>query len=263
MGAVHAVFITTSMSLCAIVVARTPITTRSTPIRGGFIGQLKIALKNKPFKIFIATKFCQLMSTATVGVSLLYLARYIIGEGEEFLVRFVLYQTAGTLLSIPLWNWAGKYYGKRLCYMSAGYFYAIIAFSWIITALGEPTWVTNGRIFLIGIALSGLLVMGFSLLPDTMEYNTKTSGVSQEGILAAIYSMVEKGTAAFGPLIAGLVLDASGFISSAGSDLPPVQPNTAIIAILLLSSVFPAIFNIIGSLLLLRFNIQENAQSLA
>ena len=75
--------------------------------------------------------------------------------------------------------------------------------------------------------------------------------------MAAIYSMVEKGTAAIGPLLAGLMLEASGFISAGGGMLPPTQPQSAIIAILLLASVIPAICNIAGSLLLIKFNLKE------
>jgi GPH family glycoside/pentoside/hexuronide:cation symporter len=198
-----------------------------------------------------------LLSTATVGASLLYMARYILGEDEGFLGRFVIFQIAGTLLSLPVWSWLAKRYGKRLTYMAAGYFYAAIALTWLFALTGEIDLVTNIRIFMIGVATSGLLVMGFSILPDTMAHNTKSSGISQEGTLAAIYSMVEKGTAAFGPLIAGMLLEASGFISAGGANLPPTQPQSALIAILMLASVVPAICNVAGALLLTKFDLKE------
>jgi Na+/melibiose symporter-like transporter len=69
--------------------------------------------------------------------------------------------------------------------------------------------------------------------------------------------MVEKGTAAFGPLIAGMLLEASGFVSAGGADLPPTQPQTALIAILLLASVVPAVCNVAGALLLTKFDLKE------
>ena len=257
MGAVHALIILATMFSCAVLVARIPVVVRGAPTTGSIITQLRNVLKNRPFKIFIGVKLCQLMSTATVGASLLYMARYVLGEDEGFLVRFVIFQIAGTLLSLPAWSWLARRYGKRLTYMAAGYFYAAIALTWLFTLAGEVDWVTNIRIFMIGVATSGLLVMGFSILPDTMEHNTKSSGISQEGTLAAIYSMVEKGTAAFGPLIAGMLLGASGFISAGGANLPPTQPQTALIAILMLASVVPAICNIAGSLLLIKFDLKE------
>jgi GPH family glycoside/pentoside/hexuronide:cation symporter len=257
MGAVHACIILTTMLGCAVIVARIPVVTPSPPLTAGMIAQLRNVLNNKPFKVFIGVKFCQLLSTAAVGASLLYLARYILGEDEGFLVRFVTYQITGTLLSLPAWSWAARRYGKRLTYMAAGYVYAVIALTWLTALAGEADWITNTRIFMIGVATAGLLVMGFSILPDTMAHNTKSSGLSQEGTLAAIYSMVEKGTAAFGPLIAGMLLELSGFVSAGGADLPPSQPQTALLAILLLASVIPATCNVAGALLLIKFDLKE------
>lgn len=257
MGAVLGLIILVAMLGCAAIMVRVPVIVQVAPSSDNIIGQLKIVLENRPFKIFIGVKFCQLMATAAVGASLLYMARYILGEDESFLTRFTIFQIAGTLLSLPIWSWLSRRYGKRLTYMAAGYFYAAIALTWLMAMNGEVDWVTNIRMFMVGVAASGLLVMGFSLLPDTMAHNTKTSGVSQEGTLAALYSMVEKGTAAFGPLIAGILLEASGFISGAGNALPPEQPQSALIVIILLASVFPALFNIAGSLLLIKFDLKE------
>jgi len=257
MGAVHGLIILVTMFSCAVIVARIPVVTHAAPTTASINMQVRNILKNKPFKIFIGVKLCQLMSTATVGASLLYMARYILGEGEGFLVRFVIFQIAGTLLSLPGWSWLARRYGKRLTYMAAGYFYAAIALTWLFALAGEVGLVTNIRIFMIGVATAGLLVMGFSILPDTMAHNTKSSGISQEGTLAAIYSMVEKGTAAFGPLIAGMLLEASGFISAGGTNLPPTQPQTALIAILMLASAVPAICNVAGALLMTKFDLKE------
>ncbi len=50
--------------------------------------------------------------------------------------------------------------------------YAAIVLSWLTTVLGEPGWVTDVRLFAIGAGSAGLLVMGFSILPDTMAHNT-------------------------------------------------------------------------------------------
>ena len=257
MGMVQGVIILTAMWGCAWVVARTPRIGRGTQPRTSLAAQMAIVLRNRPFLIFIGVKFFQLIAAATTTAALLYLARYVLDQDESFLIRFGVFQTAGTLLSLPAWSWLARRFGKRNTYMGAGFAYAMVALSWLLAYGGEPSWATDIRLFLIGLGSAGLLVMGFSLLPDTMEHNTRSSGVAQEGILAAIYSMVEKGTAAFGPLVAGLLLEASGFISAAGGDLPPEQPQSAIIAMFLLAAVIPAACNITGSLLLTRFHLTE------
>ena len=52
-------------------------------------------------------------------------------------------------------------------------------------------------------------------------------------------------------------LEASGFVSAAGRTLPPVQPASAIAAIVALAAVLPAVFNVLGSLALLRLRLPE------
>jgi GPH family glycoside/pentoside/hexuronide:cation symporter len=257
MGAVHAAIILVAMLGCAYIVARTPVVAGGSTATGSFLGQLRIVMRNRPFKIFIGVKLCQLLAGAMVGASLLYLGRYVLGLDESFLGRFIIFQTLGTVLSLPVWSALARRYGKRLVYMGAGYFYALVALSWLFASATELGWITDTRIFFVGVAAAGLLVMGFSILPDTMEHNTQTTGVAQEGTLAAIYSMVEKGTAALGPLLGGLLLEASGFISAAGGAWPETQPDSALLAILLLASVGPALCNVAGSLLMIKFDLKE------
>ena len=47
------------------------------------------------------------------------------------------------------------------------------------------------------------------MLPDTIEHDARTSGMRREGSFAAVYSAVEKGASALGPLAFGLVLAGS------------------------------------------------------
>jgi GPH family glycoside/pentoside/hexuronide:cation symporter len=260
MGAVHALVILAAMWACAWVVARTPAVSRAELSQAGTFAQIGMVLRNRPFLVFIGVKFLQLTAVASTSASLLYLARYVLGQDESFLIRFGVLQMIGTLASLPLWAWLGRRFGKRETYMAAGFVYAAIALSWLATTLGEPSWVTDLRLLLIGIGSAGLLVMGFALLPDIMAHHTSTTGVALEGTMAAVYNIVEKGTAAVGPLIGGLLLEASGFVSAAGGALPAAQPGSAITAIFLLAAIIPALFNVAGSLLLMRFRLQDPAK---
>lgn len=261
MGVVQGAIILAAMWICAAIIARTPTVLQADTSRDSFTEQVRIVLRSKPFVIYIGVKFFQLTAAATTTAALLYLARYVLDQDESFLIRFGVFQMVGTLVSLPFWSWLAKRYGKRNTYMGAGLGYAVIALSWLTTAFGEPSFVTDIRLFMIGFGSAGLLVVGFSILPDTMENNTRTSGVSLEGTMAAVYSMVEKGTAAVGPLVAGLLLDASGFISGAGAELPPEQPGSAIVAIFLLASIIPAVCNGAGAWLLTRYTLEDGGQS--
>ena len=58
----------------------------------------------------------------------------------------------------------------------------------------------------LGIGAGGLLLVGQSMLPDTMQYDFQTSGHRREGILAGVYTTVEKLSFAIGPSILGILL---------------------------------------------------------
>ncbi len=246
-----------AMWVCAWVVARAPVVVTAPASAEGSLAQIRMVLRHRPFVVYLGAKFLQLTAVASTSASLLYLARYVLGRDESFLVRFGVLQTLGTLLSLPLWTWLGRRFGKRNAYIGAGLCYALISLTWLAAGQGEPGWVTDVRLLLIGVGSTGLLVLGFSLLPDIMAHNTHTRGVALEGTMGALYSVVEKSTAAVGPLLGGIVLQASGFVSAGGKALPPVQPASAITAILALSAVVPALFNVAGSLALLRFRLEE------
>ncbi len=252
-----------AMWLCAWVVARAPVVITAPASPEGSLAQIRMVLAHRPFVVYLVAKFLQLTAVASTSASLLYLARYVLGRDESFLVRFGLLQTVGTLVSLPLWTWLGRRYGKRNAYLGAGLCYALITLTWLTASRAEPSWVTDARLLMIGIGSTGLLVLGFSLLPDIMAHSTRTRGVALEGTMGALYSVVEKSTAAVGPLLGGLVLQASGFVSAAGKTLPPVQPPAAIAAIVALSAIVPALFNVAGALALLRFRLDEPAHSAA
>ena len=257
MAVVQGSIVLLAMGFCAVVVARAPVVSDAPASRASSMAQIRLVLQHRPFVVYLVVKFLQLTAVASTSASLLYLARYVLGRDESFLVRFGVLQTLGTLLSLPLWTWLGRRYGKRNGYIGAGFLYAAIALSWLTAAAGEPGWITDVRLLLIGIGSTGLLVLGFSLLPDIMAHHTRLRGVALEGTMGALYSVVEKGTAAVGPLIGGIALQASGFISAAGKTLPPVQPRSAIVAIVALSAIVPALFNVAGSLALMRFSLDD------
>lgn len=257
MAIVQGTIVLIFMWLCAFIVARTPTLDTARAATGNSYAQLRTVLRNKPFRVFIAAKFFQLTAVASTGASILYLARYVLQQDEGFLIRFGAYQTIGTLLSIPAWAWLGRRYGKRNVYMASGLAYALVAFSWLASVGGEPGWITDVRLAVTGVITAGLLVMGFSLLPDTMEHNTRTTGEALEGTMSAVYSIVEKGTAAVGPLIAGVVLQWSGFVSAAGGKLPPAQSASAIASIVILAAILPGVCNLLGVWMLTRLSLGD------
>ena len=87
--------------------------------------------------------------------------------------------------------------------------------------------------------LGGNILLANSMLTDTIELDTRRSGMRREGVYAAMYSFVENTAGALGPLLVGWILQFVGF----NRDLPrdAVQEPGVLFGILVGVSLLPAV----------------------
>ncbi|MFL2769468.1 MAG: MFS transporter [Rhodospirillaceae bacterium] len=218
--------------------------------------QISMVWENKPFCIYLAVKLCQLIAQASSQAALLFFGIYVLQRGEELLFAFGTYFTLATLISIPFWTWAGKKYTKKPTYMTAALLYAVVMASWLLSDASETQWIVNARIFGIGVAVTGILVMGFSILPDTMEYDRRRTGLNREGIYAGLYSTMEKAASGFGPLIFGAYLSAMGYVSTRGGETV-AQPDAALAGIYMGLAIFPSGAAFLSAIILMFYKLDE------
>jgi len=126
----------------------------------------------------------------------------------------------------------------------------------LFSTADESLMIFYFRFFLMGIFSAGGLVSGSAMLPDMMEYDRHRSGVSQEGLYAATFSLIEKIAYTAGPAMLGILLSVSGFISVEKGQFVD-QPDSAITAIRIAVSIIPAVFSIIGGLLIGFYDLDE------
>ncbi len=104
------------------------------------------------------------------------------------------------------------------------------------------------------------------MLPDIIEYDRWRSGLSQEGLYAATFSLIEKIAYTAGPAMLGLLLSAAGFIAVQKGQFVD-QPEAAITAIRVAVSIIPAVLSIIGGLIIGFYDLDEaklkSAQSMS
>ena len=117
----------------------------------------------------------------------------------------------------------------------------------------EPAIFFFARAVLIGIVSTGTLFCALALLPDTMEYDRLISGQSREGTISGVFTLVEKVSSAFGPLLVGVMLQATGLIMS--QDPSTVQPEQALTAIHLAASVIPALVTLLCIAVLFKYRL--------
>jgi GPH family glycoside/pentoside/hexuronide:cation symporter len=150
--------------------------------------------------------------------------------------------------------------GNKSAYITAVLIYALTGLTWLVAGPVESSFdmaLVYGRAVLLGVGSGGLILLGVSMLPDTIEYDRLKSGARREGVFTGLWSAVEKGATAVGGLIIGLILDLMGFIKSTGDVV--AQPETAISGIIIGSAVVPAVFMLASLPLLFRYPLSQES----
>ena len=219
----------------------------------GLAHQFSTAMDNTPFLLLLGAKITQLLGLAIFIAVLPFLFTRVLTVSDTYLGFYFLAQASTMLLSQPAWVRVSRKLGKRDSYFVAVGLYCVVGLTWLLAGEGEPLAGIVARGLVAGVGAGGLLLVGQSMLPDTMEYDYQLSGARREGVLAGVYTTVEKISFALGPAIVGVLLGAAGYIRSAGAEVE--QPASVRTAIYFCVAVLPVIVTALGSLLLLRYDL--------
>lgn len=226
-----------------------------TAVNPGFAEQARLAFANQPFRVFIAAKFLQLLGLSASSVALPFLMTTALGRGGYGLAAFGLASTVGTIASMPLWVRWSKRHGKRNVYIASILVFAATKLTWLLATPTESDALFVLRALFTGATAGGIMLLGTSLLPDCAEYDFRRTGMRREGLYAGVYSFVEKTAFALGPLLAGLILAAGGYVESRGGPAP-VQPESAVHAVYVVSTVIPALSPLLSIFFLARYRLR-------
>jgi GPH family glycoside/pentoside/hexuronide:cation symporter len=220
---------------------------------GGTIGeQFRTALQNRPFMLLLGVKLSHLIGLSMFMASLPFLFRNVLDLSYGALGLYFLVQNICTLITQPIWLKLTRAIGKNRAYYIAVVFYMVGLASWLLASKGEPDMLIALRAVLTGVAAGGVLLLGQSMLPDTMQYDFQRTGLRREGIFAGVYTTVEGLSFALGPAIVGVVLGAAGYISGAGDVQQPASAQTAIF---ICASLLPAIGICGAGLIMTRYRL--------
>jgi Na+/melibiose symporter-like transporter len=167
-----------------------------------------------------------IISVALAGLP--YMAGQLLGTGEAIAPLFVCV-LGPLLLTMPVWIRAANRFGDMRCLQVA---LAILGVG-AVSATALP-WVAQSNRFsmacaaflVAGIGFAGAQLLPNTMLADTLADDADQSGQRRAGVLVGLWSAGETTAAAAGAGLYGLVLAASGFVSSTSTDVV-VQPPSA------------------------------------
>jgi len=223
----------------------------------GLRRQWRLVAQNRPFRVYLVAKICLFMAQSSVQGSLLFFAYYVLDSDEFILAAFGVGYTVGSVLTLPVWNIAiTRFLGKRKSFVLSAAGLGIVFLSWLLAGPGESMFGLYGRFTLLGVFSAGAMVSGSAMLPDIMEYDRQRTGVNQEGLYAATFSVIEKVANAVGPMFVGFLLGMTGFVAARGGELPD-QPQSAIEAIRLAVSVIPFLLAVAAALIMRGYRLAD------
>ncbi len=210
---------------------------------------------NGHFLRLIGVKFSQLMGVQTMGAAMAYFFVQYLMRDFTALGTFFVVVSISTIVFSPVLVAFSKRYGKKAAYYVAAAVNILYALSWSLAGPDEPMWSILMRAAVVGIAFGGNVIMAMSMLTDIINEDANRTGVRREGAFTALYSFVEKLTGAIGPLIVGIALSWVGFNKDLPLDAP--QGDGVNTALLLAVSWLPAVFYVIGVVLLSGYKLTE------
>ena len=254
MALILAPIVLTTALICFWMTKDAPFAFRPHENKAPFLEQLKLVLKNKPFFLLIGMKFFTLMSLGTQSAQAYFFTRILKQDYTALSFYFFLY-SSGMILSQPFWLWISGKVGKRNALLGALASSLPIALSWFLANADEPSIFVAARGLLSGIYGGGMIMVGQAMLPDTMEYDFRRTGLRREGLFAGVYTTVEKLSGAIGVAVVGTLLSAMGYVASRGEVIE--QPESVNTAIYLAMAAVPFAINLGAILIMLGYDLTE------
>lgn len=206
-------------------------------------------LKNPHARLLIFVNFVENLGAAIISVLALYISRYVVGA-PELAPFLILSYMVPSIASVPLWISVSRRVGKKNLWLG----------SMILTAFCFGSMIFFGEGDILGIcALSALA--GFSagaggtvapsIQADVIDFDEYQTGERKEGVYFATWNLVYKSSTGITVMLAGFVLQASGFV-------PNVEQTDEVKwALRSLFAVFPFVCYLIGAAIFSRFSLGE------
>ncbi|NBS55313.1 hypothetical protein EBT23_07150 [bacterium] len=153
-----------------------------------------------------------------------------------------------SILSVPLFAWMSRKLGKIPALYLNGFGYLAATLSqWFLITPNYP-YLQIVCSALIGPVVSGIWIILPSMQTDVVDYDELQTGCRREGSLSAILFSIQKLGFALSVLLAGVILDVSGFDVALGAQQGP----DTLFKMRALFVFFPIVMAV-GMILLIRF----------
>lgn len=181
--------------------------------------------------------------------SMLYYFRYIYGDPGGFQIALPILLVSA-IVFIPIWVRISRSIGKKLSYNIGMSIFAVSVIVFFLLGHVLGMWFSFVIMAIAGTGFATQYVMPFSIVPDIVEYDFAETGVRREGVFYGMWTFTSKVGQALGIWLSGWILALFRYQESINGVPAATQPESAMLAIRLLTGPVPALFFIAGVIVL-------------
>ncbi len=205
--------------------------------------------RNPHSRLLILVYGVETFGAASIGMLAPYIMQYVVKRPdltEAFILVYFIPQVAFT----PMWVWISRHVGKKKLWLfsMAATCVAYYAMFFIADSSFMLLWFI---LLLLGLGGGCGAVVAPSITADVIDYDEYLTGERKEGAYLAVWNLVRKSAGALTPIAAGVALQYTGYEPNAE------QSEATKTAMLALIGILPGTCYLIGTLLFLRFRLNE------
>ena len=224
-----------------------------------FKKDLRDLFTNKPWLLIAGATVFQLTYIVMRGSSIAYYFKYYVGEQqlnlfgnsialsqETFTSSFLLIGSIATIIGVVLTKWISKKLDKKNTYAGFLIASAVLNAAFYLVRPQDVLFIYALNVF-VSFFFGPVSVLQWAMYTDTADYSEWKNHRRATALLMAASLFALKLGLALGGTFVGWILAYYGFVAN------QTQTAEAMTGIVLLLSVFPAIFGIAGGLLMLPY----------
>ncbi|MFB9959721.1 MFS transporter [Agromyces bracchium] len=223
-------------------------------LAAGYAEGLDALRRSRPFRLLLAGFLLQGLATGVMLAGANYVAVWVL-HSEDALTFLFVALIGPAILCAPLWGRLARRIGKERSFVFASALFAVASAALVGMLWAPGAWV-YAPVAIAGAAYAGMQSLPMAMLPDVVAHDARTNGPGRAGTFGGVWTAGETTGMALGATLLTIVLAATGYLESVGSDVV-AQPDAAVAGIALSFSVLPALLVLLSLVPLLRYPLRR------
>lgn len=209
------------------------------PTAIGFVEGVRIAARHHNFRHLIGAYLCGRIAIDLTGTMLVLYFTHYIGRSADFeKLMMVFLPSVG--LSLPIWLFLARRNDKTTLFRFGSVWWSVFALSFLLARPEWESWMIFVGASLTAFGYAAVDLMPWAMLGDVIDEDDLETGERREGLYNGVFTFLRKLAGAVAVFLALSILDLAGL--QPGGE----QPESALLATRLLTSIAPGAFLLFG-----------------